>query len=115
MTNEELIELGRKSYIPNGWAAGEYQKIFNLKPEDRSAIFYSEKYGNRWSMFLNGWHEEHIKYMAERRKQLKVDDFIKELKELCNKYNVNVWYGGGDADCGFCIEEYQFGLGADDK
>ncbi len=85
MTNEELIELGRRAFdcIHNDtWA---YNRCFGKPPYYH---LMPEDYGERYKIFFEGWREEHDKWYKKRREELKVNEFESEFKELCEKYNV---------------------------
>jgi hypothetical protein len=110
MNELEIRELGKKSFYIKLNPTDVYKKMFNLTPEDQGLATYEIHFGKRWRDFLSGWNEEREKYMNKRRLEVKADDFLKEFKQLCEKYNAHPWFGGGDCDCGIEIEDYQFFL-----
>lgn len=103
MNKEELIKAGEEAFAPNGHPNEAWAKM------KKDPVWTPE-----WSCFYEGWNKSKKIHMDKRRKELKVDEFLQELEELKKKYNATTWYGGGDADCGFAIEEYEFGIEKDE-
>jgi len=103
MNREEVIKTGEKAFDPQKHPNEAWKKLKG-----------GPEWTSEWSAFYEGWCNSQKIHMAKRRKELKVNEFFAELEELKKKHNVTLWYGGGDADCGFKFEEYEAGLNGEE-
>lgn len=107
ISNNDLKELGFNRFNPKLAPGDIYKDILGLVPEDQCGLRYSICFGERWDAFSSGWSIGREKYLAKRRIELKVDEFIEKLNILCKEYKASISAGSWD-HAGCNIDDYSF-------